>query len=245
MNIIKDIISGASRQFGREFGRAGANAILKGSNYYTVQGKSDTTGRIKPSDSDVVRAIKEINKIKFVTTNKANISRLISLTDMVTDQLNFNDSDTLDQIDDINTLVQEFNEKFEHGRVLIDDDYKDKSLDFLQEKRQEFITVLNQFNTDLETFVKRNLALAIKTKKSKSKATWLSCPFLFVGLLGFHKFYLKELEYGILYVLLSWTFLSVIFSFVNFIQLLSMSQDKFDEKYNTTISYYKQFNFNA
>ena len=149
MNIIEDIISGAYSQFGREFGRAGANTILKGSNYNTVQGKSDTTGRIKPSDSDVVRAIKEINKIKFVTTNKANISRLISLTDMVTDQLNFNDSDTLDQIDDINTLVQEFNEKFEHGRVLIDDDYKDKSLDFLQEKRQEFVTVLNQFNTDL------------------------------------------------------------------------------------------------
>jgi|TARA_B110000879_G_scaffold112055_1_gene149761 hypothetical protein len=46
-------------------------------------------------------------------------------------------------------LVQKFNEKFEHGRVLIDDDYKDKSLDFLQEKRQELVTVLNQFNTDL------------------------------------------------------------------------------------------------
>ena len=64
MNIIEDIISGAYSQFGREFGRAGANTILKGSNYYTVQGKSDNTGRVKPSYSDVVRAIKEINKIK-------------------------------------------------------------------------------------------------------------------------------------------------------------------------------------
>jgi len=27
MNILNDIVSGASRQFGREFGRAGANVI--------------------------------------------------------------------------------------------------------------------------------------------------------------------------------------------------------------------------
>ena len=30
MNILNEIVKGASRQFGREFGRAGANAILKG-----------------------------------------------------------------------------------------------------------------------------------------------------------------------------------------------------------------------
>ena len=37
MNILNDIVSGASRQFGREFGRAGANVILKGANSYTVR----------------------------------------------------------------------------------------------------------------------------------------------------------------------------------------------------------------
>jgi|TARA_B110000879_G_C11023280_1_gene451801 hypothetical protein len=48
MNILNDIVSGASRQFGREFGRAGANVILKGANSYTVRGISDYSGRIKP-----------------------------------------------------------------------------------------------------------------------------------------------------------------------------------------------------
>lgn len=37
MNILNDVVSGAARQFGREFGRAGANSILKGSNYYAVE----------------------------------------------------------------------------------------------------------------------------------------------------------------------------------------------------------------
>ena len=73
MNILNEVVKGASRQFGREFGRAGANAILKGKNYYTVQGGGDYTGRIKQSDSNVVRAIKVVLKVKFVTTNKANI----------------------------------------------------------------------------------------------------------------------------------------------------------------------------
>lgn len=41
MNILNEVVKGASRQFGREFGRAGANAILKGKNYYTVRNDSD------------------------------------------------------------------------------------------------------------------------------------------------------------------------------------------------------------
>jgi len=37
MNILKSMVNGASSQFGREFGRAAANKILKGSNYYAVK----------------------------------------------------------------------------------------------------------------------------------------------------------------------------------------------------------------
>ncbi|MGR7812900.1 hypothetical protein [Lacinutrix undariae] len=66
MNILNDIVSGASRQFGREFGRAGANIILKGKNAYTVNGTSDYSGRIKPSDSTIIKAIKEVQKIKQI-----------------------------------------------------------------------------------------------------------------------------------------------------------------------------------
>ena len=66
MNILNDVVSGAARQFGREFGRAGANSNLKGANYYAI-GAIDYSGRIKPSDSDVIKSIKEINKVKFVS----------------------------------------------------------------------------------------------------------------------------------------------------------------------------------
>ena len=61
MNLGKLIIKGAASQFGREFGRAGANKILKGSNYYGVKNvDNDYEGRIKPSDSNIVKTIKEI-----------------------------------------------------------------------------------------------------------------------------------------------------------------------------------------
>ena len=72
MNVLNEVVRGAASQFGREFGRAGANAVLKGGNYYTIQ-SSDYSGRIKPSDSDLVRAIKEINKIKFQIDNATRI----------------------------------------------------------------------------------------------------------------------------------------------------------------------------
>jgi hypothetical protein len=166
MNILNEIVKGASRQFGREFGRAGANAILKGKNYYSVQGSSDYSGRIKPSDSDTIRAIKEVLKVKFVTTNKANISRLIDLTDLASDALTFEGVQTLNEIEDIKSLIEEYNDKFEHGSVLIDDDYKDKSLDFLKTKRNEFVETLNQFNAAIKSFVNTKLVEAIKNKKN-------------------------------------------------------------------------------
>ena len=127
MNILNEIVKGASQQFGREFGRAGANAILKGKNYYSVKSISDYSGRIKASDSEIVRAIKEILKVKFVSTNKANVSRLIDITDLIIGTLSFNGVETLNQVNDINNLIEQYNDKFDHGSILIDDDYKDKS----------------------------------------------------------------------------------------------------------------------
>lgn len=243
MNILNDIVKGASSQFGREFGRAGANAILKGNNYYTVKGVNDFSGRIKPSDSNLVKAIKEINKVKFVSTDKANVSRLIDLTDLVIDNLIFRGVSSLNQINGFTTLVNDYNDKFEHGSVLIDDNYKDKSLDYLNEKRQKFVDLLTEFNSSAKSFVKINLEHATKNKKEKLTATLLSCPFLIVGALGFHKFYLEQTGYGILYFLLSCILLSSLFSLANFIQFLFMTKETFDNKYNGTYIYYRQFNF--
>lgn len=243
MNILNEVVKGASQQFGREFGRAGANAVLKGKNYYTVNHSSDYSGRIKPSDSQIVRSIKEILKVKFVTTNKANISRLIDLTDLATGALSFNGVNTLNEIQDIKNLIEQYDHKFEHGSVLVDDDFNDKSVEFLKEKREEFVNLLGQFNTDIKCFVKTNLELAIKKKKIKKTAILLSCPFLIIGCFGFHKFYLRQAGYGILYILLSLVGISGLLALINFFQLISMTQDKFDVKYNPEFSYYSQFKF--
>lgn len=244
MNILNDIVRGASTQFGREFGRAGANAILKGKNYYNIKSESDYSGRIKPSDSDIVKAIKEINKIKFVTTNKANISRLIDLTDLVIDNLSFNGVSTLNEITDIKNLISDYNDKFEHGSVLIDDDYKDKSLDYLNEKRQSFADLLTEFNSKSKDFVNAQLRIATLNKKEKSTATILSCPFLLVGLVGAHHFYLGRKGYSILYLLLNFAFgVTALISLINFIQLLFMSKSNFDNKYNGPYLFYSQFSF--
>ena len=91
--------------------------------------------------------------------------------------------------------------------------------------------------------MKKTLELAIKKKKIKKTAILLSCPFLIIGCFGFHKFYLRQAGYGILYILLSLVGISGLLALINFFQLILMSQDKFDVKYNPEFSYYSQFKF--
>lgn len=239
MNILNDIVSGASRQFGREFGRAGANAILKGANSYTVRGVSDYSGRIKPSDSQIIKAVKEIQKVKFVSTNKSNASRLIDITDLMLSNISFTGNETLNQLTDLNELVKHYNNKFDHGSSLIDDDFKDKSIDYLEDKRNEFVALMDKFNKDTKAFINGNLELAKQKRKSKKTATILAFPIL--GSLGIHKFYLGQIGQGILYFIFSFLLIPAIISLFEFISYLSMSTEKFDSKFNPEYSYYNQF----
>jgi TM2 domain-containing membrane protein YozV len=239
MNILNDIVSGASRQFGREFGRAGANSILKGANSYTIQGVSDYSGRIKPSDSQIIKAIKEIQKVKFVSTNKANASRLIDITDLMLSNISFIGNETLNQLTDLNELVNQYNNKFDHGSSLIDDDFKDKSIDYLEDKRNEFVALMDKFNNDTKVFINGNLELAKQKRKSKKTATILAFPIL--GSLGIHKFYLGQIGQGVLYFIFSFLLIPAIISLFEFISYLSMSTEKFDTKFNPEYSYYNQF----
>jgi TM2 domain-containing membrane protein YozV len=239
MNILNDIVRGASTQFGREFGRAGANLILKGANSYTIRGISDYSGRIKVSDSSIVKAIKEIQKIKFVSTNKANSSRLIELTDLMLANISFNGNETLNQLTDLKELVDQYNNKFDHGSSLIDDDFKDKSIFYLEEKRKEFVTLMDEFNNETKIFINGNLELAKQKRKSKKTATILAFPIL--GGLGVHKFYLGKIGQGIMYFIFSLFLIPAIISFFEFISYLSMSTEKFDSKFNLEYSYYNQF----
>jgi TM2 domain-containing membrane protein YozV len=239
MNILNDIVSGASRQFGREFGRAGANSILKGANSYTIRGVSDYSGRIKPSDSQIIKAIKEIQKVKFVSTNKANASRLIDITDLMLSNISFTGNETLNQLTDLNELVNQYNNKFDHGSALIDDDFKDKSIDYLEDKRNEFVALMDKFNNDTKVFINGNLELAKQKRKSKKTATILAFPIL--GSLGIHKFYVGQIGQGVLYFIFSFLLIPAIISLFEFISYLSMSTEKFDTKFNPEYSYYNQF----
>ncbi|WP_282072377.1 TM2 domain-containing protein [Polaribacter atrinae] len=239
MNILNDIVSGASRQFGREFGRAGANAILKGANSYTIKGESDYSGRIKPSDSHIVKTIKEIQKVKFVSTNKANTSRLIEITDLILSSISFKGNETLNELTELNELVNQYNNKFNHGSSLIDEDFKDKSIDYLKEKRKEFADLMDAFNENTKTFINKKLRLAKQKRKSKRTATILAFPIL--GGLGIHKFYLGNIGQGVLYFLFSFLLIPAIISLFEFISYLSMSVESFDIKFNPEYSYYSQF----
>ncbi|MGD1842225.1 MAG: NINE protein [Thermonemataceae bacterium] len=59
------------------------------------------------------------------------------------------------------------------------------------------------------------------------------------GSFGLHKFYLNETSKGILYLLLSWTFIPVVLTIIDVVKLSEMSKAQFDLKYNlgTTTTY--------
>ncbi|PSR32022.1 MAG: hypothetical protein C7B44_15680 [Sulfobacillus thermosulfidooxidans] len=56
---------------------------------------------------------------------------------------------------------------------------------------------------------------------------------LFLGAFGLQKFYLRKPAQGVLYVLFSWTFIPMIASFIEAIRIFSMTDDQFDDRYNT------------
>lgn len=70
-------------------------------------------------------------------------------------------------------------------------------------------------------------------KKEKLTAGLLA---LFVGGLGIHKFYLKDNNKGILYLLLCWTGIPAILALIDAISILTMSDDEFNAKYNAQVA---------
>ena len=69
-----------------------------------------------------------------------------------------------------------------------------------------------------------------KNQKSKVVAAILA---LVLGGLGVHKFYLGQTGWGLLYLIFCWTFIPAIIAFVEFILLLLMNDDRFDDKFNS------------
>lgn len=235
--MIKDVLRGAASQFGREFGRAGANQILKGTNSYNVTnitGKYE--GRIKPNDNSSVRIYKEIEKIDFVSTNKANTTRLILLIDNINLLFNFKGEETLNEIENYLDVISLFNNKYELGVSLIDNNFEDKIFDLFKLKRTELITKIKQFNETLNNYVKSNLSEEEKNIRTKKTATILSIP-----LLGIQWWYLGIPAYTFLSILFCWTILLPLINLFAFFKLIIMSKEKFDSKYNSRYIYLKQF----
>lgn len=64
--------------------------------------------------------------------------------------------------------------------------------------------------------------------KSRIAAALLA---FFLGGIGVHKFYLGQTGFGILYLLFCWTFIPALVALIEFILLLTMSDEKFNQKY--------------
>ncbi|MGG7439901.1 TM2 domain-containing protein [Chryseobacterium arthrosphaerae] len=65
--------------------------------------------------------------------------------------------------------------------------------------------------------------------KSKSTAALLA---FFLGGLGIHRFYLGQNIMGILYLVFCWTFIPALIAFFDFFVFISMSESRFNYKYN-------------
>ncbi len=76
--------------------------------------------------------------------------------------------------------------------------------------------------------------------KSKTTAALLA---FFLGGLGVHRFYLGQPLLGIIYLLLCWTLIPAIIGLIDFIVLVTYSDEKFDRKYNQRSNSQKTENF--
>lgn len=241
MKLFDNIINGATSQFGREFGRAAANSVLKGKNSYVIESPS-YDGRIKPSDSELIKSIKQIKKLTFVSTDKANISRLIDITNIVLSLLKFNNVSTLIEINDYKKLIETYNQKYEHGRVLISDNNDSKELLYLQNVREVYENQIGVFNDELKVFVENAKNNSMNNRKKKSIALLLS-----FSLIGLHHFYLGDSKKGFSILI------GIIIPFVNifillnniyeFFRLLFLQKEKFDSIYNVDYVFFQRFTF--
>jgi TM2 domain-containing membrane protein YozV/cold shock CspA family protein len=66
-------------------------------------------------------------------------------------------------------------------------------------------------------------------KTKTAAALWA----FFLGGLGAHKFYLGQAGLGFLYLCFFWTFIPAFVAFVEFVIYLTMSDEAFDDKYNS------------
>lgn len=69
-------------------------------------------------------------------------------------------------------------------------------------------------------------------KPSSKKRVTTALLAIFLGSFGIHRFYLQHIGRGILYLLLCWTYIPALVSFIEGLIFLFMKDSKFNEKYN-------------
>lgn len=67
-------------------------------------------------------------------------------------------------------------------------------------------------------------------QKSKAVAVILA---ILLGGLGIHKFYLRQVGWGIIYLVFCWSYIPAVIGFIEGITYLCMSKEDFDYKYNS------------
>lgn len=76
-------------------------------------------------------------------------------------------------------------------------------------------------------------AFGTTAPNGKNKLTAALLAF-FLGAFGAHKFYLGQIGFGILYLLFFWTLIPSIIAFIEFIILLTMSDEVFNARFGNT-----------
>lgn len=73
---------------------------------------------------------------------------------------------------------------------------------------------------------------AYRTSSGGGKSRYTAAALaLLLGGVGVHKFYLGQVGLGILYLMFSWTLIPGVIAFVEFIIYLSMSDERFAQRY--------------
>lgn len=247
MNIFNNVINGMTNQIGREFGRAAANSLLNGANHYNVKSNAKYNTRVTQKDNDVIRSIKEINRIKFTSNQKSNISKMIDIANIAIDGVD--DRMSIDRLTDVLYLNKLYENKMEHGEALISDDYDGKDIDLLKSKIEEYETLVDNYVINCKNLIKKMQKITSANRKSKWKAAMLSFLGFFIMGFPFDKLYLERydkwetIKFIIKNIIWCALFFWIrpIFPLFRMFKYVFTPQENLDKEYNVNYLYYKTF----
>ena len=230
MNLGNVFVKSVVSQVGRETGRSIANKALKGSNSYNIKNvNTDYDSKHNKNDSLIVSKIKEINKLKPLTTPKGNTNRLMELLNIGSELIDETISITHENINDLGMFLKRFNNKLDLLSSLIPDDYESSVNETMNEKLDEFQELLSN---KISKFI-WILDSELKNKNNhKNKNIIITLTAL--GFIGIQHFYLnnKTLRW-VSILLLIFVIPSIILNILLLFKYIKMDEDTINQKYST------------